>query len=181
MKSKHLLFALLVLTMVALLFFASRTAVFDRNDYSDKEFRWYSNITDEGDFLVRGARVDSIRNDLNKLIAAVNQTRDDPESLRALRVDQEARPVLKLRSREGQVVHVEVINAEHLTQRMGSLGAQEFLATATFTLTEFDGVDAVRFVFEPGDHAMPGVYTRESFLENWRTAGSGEGSPSGAP
>jgi hypothetical protein len=173
MKAKHLL-AALVVGVVVLLIVGLRMGLLDRNDYSAIDFRWSSNITEQGDYLVRGKRVDSIANDLQKLIAAVNGTMDDPESLRALRIGQEVRPAVKLRSQEGRVVHVEVINAEHLAQRMGTLGAQEFLATATFTLTEFDGIDGVHFVFEPGDHAMPGLYTRETFLANWKIAPSGE-------
>jgi hypothetical protein len=39
-----------------------------------------------------------------------------------------------------QVVNVEAINDEDLTQRIGSTGAEEFLAAATFTLTEYDNI-----------------------------------------
>jgi len=57
--------------------------------------------------------------------------------------------------------------AEHLTQRMGSTGAEHFLATATFTLIEYDSIKFVNFIFEEGDHAKPGLYSRESFIGNW--------------
>jgi hypothetical protein len=68
------------------------------------------------------------------------------------------------------VVNVEVINDEYLTQRMGSTGADEFLAVATFTLTEYDHIKFVNFIFELGDHASPGLYSREYFLKNWKVA-----------
>ncbi len=79
-------------------------------------------------------------------------------------------PKLKLITIAGSVVSIEVINSEYLTQRMGSTGADAFLAVTTFTLTEFEGVNSVRFIFEEGDHAQPGLYRREDFLNRWKTA-----------
>ena len=73
-------------------------------------------------------------------------------------------PKLKLIGIAGQVISVEVINDEYLTQRMGSTGAAEFLATATLTLTEYENTKFVDFNFEAGDHANPGMYSREGFL-----------------
>jgi hypothetical protein len=177
MKRKHLMAMVLIMALGAVLLLFLGTWYRDGIEYSDRELRWYSRIEDDGDFLVRGERVDQVSHDLRRLVAAVNQTGEDPESLRSHEVGQEARPALKLRSRDGRVVHVEVVNAEHLTQRMGTLGAQEFLATATFTLTEHRGVEAVHYHFEPGDHAMPGPYTRESFLGNWTIASPRETHP----
>jgi hypothetical protein len=69
-----------------------------------------------------------------------------------------------------QVVNVEAINDEDLTQRIGSTGAEEFLAAATFTLTEYDNIQFVHFIFEEGDHAAPGLYSREHFLRPWKIA-----------
>jgi hypothetical protein len=76
-------------------------------------------------------------------------------------------PKLKLINIKGNVANVEVINAEHLTQRMGTSGADHFLAIATFTLTEHKEIKFINFIFEVGDHANPGIYSRENFLENW--------------
>jgi spore germination protein GerM len=170
MTKRILLLAGVLAVGAALLVLGLRTGRIDLTDYSDRELRWYSKVSEEGDFLIRGSRVDSVRLSARKLANAVNQTSAKPESLRLLRPGQEGRPAIKLRSIEQGIVNVEVVNSELLTQRMGTLGAQEFLATTTFTLTEHDGIHAVRFVFEPGDHAMPGVYTRESFLQSWRIA-----------
>ena len=41
------------------------------------------------------------------------------------------------------------------------------MATATFTLIEYDSIKFVNFIFEEGDHAKPGLYSRESFIGNW--------------
>jgi hypothetical protein len=38
-----------------------------------------------------------------------------------------------------------------------------FLAEATFALTEIEGIKAVNFNFQEGDHAAPGTYTRNDF------------------
>jgi hypothetical protein len=54
-------------------------------------------------------------------------------------------------------------NDPYLTQDRGSSGAQDYLAEVTFTLTENPGIKSVNFIFQAGDHAMPGTYSRENF------------------
>ena len=66
-------------------------------------------------------------------------------------------------SQEGNKAIVKIENSTYLTQEMGSAGAQAFLAEATYSLTEIKGIEAVDFRFKPGDHAMPGILTRNSF------------------
>lgn len=70
---------------------------------------------------------------------------------------------LALKSPVQQTTEVEIADASQLTQQMGTAGAETFLAEATFSLTEIPGVEAVKFIFEDGDHARPGIYTRKSF------------------
>lgn len=60
-------------------------------------------------------------------------------------------------------IDLKIDDAKKLTQGMGSAGAKAYLAEVTFSLTELKGVKAVKIDFEEGDHAMPGVYTREDF------------------
>jgi Sporulation and spore germination len=114
--------------------------------------------------LVRGGKIDAIRNDEKKLIAALNGTNKDPETFR-VKAGREpnAPPKVKLLTVKNQIASVEVINAEYLTQKMGSSGALAYLASVTFTLTENPQIKKVNFVFEGGDHAMPGTYTRQDF------------------
>lgn len=61
--------------------------------------------------------------------------------------------------------YIEVIieDATALTQRMGSSGAQEYLVHAVYAFTSLENIERVKFVFEEGDHAEPGFYSRE----NW--------------
>ena len=66
-------------------------------------------------------------------------------------------------SRQGDTAQVKIADATYLTQEMGSAGARAYLAEATYSLTEIEGIAAVDFRFVAGDHAMPGVLTRRSF------------------
>jgi hypothetical protein len=74
-------------------------------------------------------------------------------------------PQIKIEAvlREGNKAIVSIKDATYLTQELGSTGAQAFLAEATYSLTEVEGIEAVEFRFEPGDHATPGIFTRSSF------------------
>ena len=62
-------------------------------------------------------------------------------------------------------MYVSIPNSEYLTQRIGSTGAENFMATTTFTLTEMKGIKFVNFKFKEGDHASPGVYSRADFKD----------------
>ncbi len=118
--------------------------------------------------LVRGGKIDAVRNDVKKLVAALNGTDKDPGTFRS-KGNREPNdpPKVKLLNVKDHTASVEVINAEYLTQKMGSSGAQAYLASVTFTLTENPHIKKVHFIFAEGDHAMPGTYTREDF-KNYR-------------
>lgn len=133
--------------------------------WADREYAWHADFdTPGGPTLVRGARVDQIRGDIAALLHALNQSAADPETFRTpVGAEPTDPPRLKFIAVARTVVRIEVINGEHLTQRMGSTGADAFLAVATFTLTEHEGVQSVDFVFAEGDHAQPGIYRREDF------------------
>ncbi|MFD2162543.1 hypothetical protein ACFSJU_09065 [Paradesertivirga mongoliensis] len=70
---------------------------------------------------------------------------------------------LDLISSKTDTVNLRIADASKLTQEMGSAGAEAYLAEVTFSLTELPGIKAIKVEFEEGDHAMPGVYTREDF------------------
>jgi hypothetical protein len=74
-------------------------------------------------------------------------------------------PKIILRKVEHQTAYVEIANDQYLTESMGSAGAQDWLAGVTYTLTENRNIKAVNFSFTAGEHAMPGVYTRENFKD----------------
>jgi spore germination protein GerM len=170
MKKKALIYIAILIATVLLIIVAVKLT--GEKYYKNKEYTWYTALgAKDGNLLIRGTRVDKIKNHIYKLIHALNKSEKDPEAFRTPE-DKEPTdpPKLKLRDIKEQVVNVEVINDEYLTQRMGSTGAEEFIAVATFTLTEYDNIKFVNFIFEEGDHAAPGLYSREHFLKNWKVA-----------
>ncbi|MEJ7780878.1 MAG: hypothetical protein WKF68_14955 [Daejeonella sp.] len=64
----------------------------------------------------------------------------------------------------GTKAFIKIDDASYLTQRSGTQGAQAYLAEVTYSLTELKGISAVDFSFEEGDHAVPGTYTRDDFV-----------------
>jgi hypothetical protein len=60
-------------------------------------------------------------------------------------------------------IYVKIPDSQKLTNQIGDTGAQNFLASATFTLTEIPNIHFVNIEMETGDHAEPGVYSRDDF------------------
>jgi len=174
LKKKYLLIGMSGAALLgAAIVFAIYQARMDEKiviDYRDEAYTWNARIgTLDGDVLVRGGKIDEIKHDIEKLVFAVNRSDKNPESFR--NPEDKAPtdpPKLKFIEHKGDVVTVEVINARYLTQRMGSTGAEAFMATATFTLTEHEAADAVNFIFKQGDHAAPGIYSRDLFQIYWK-------------
>jgi hypothetical protein len=61
-------------------------------------------------------------------------------------------------------IFLKIDKSVYLTQQMGSTGAEAYLATVTYNMTELNGINAVDINFKMGDHAEPGVYTRTDFV-----------------
>ena len=70
---------------------------------------------------------------------------------------------LRVGERRQDTLDLHIDSSFYLTQSIGSAGANNYLAEATFAFTTIDSVKVVNFKFEPGDHAMPGPYTRRFF------------------
>ncbi len=64
-------------------------------------------------------------------------------------------------------VYLAIPHSASLTEKSGDTGAENFMASTVYSLTEVKGIRYVNFDFKGGDHAMPGVYTREDF-KNFR-------------
>lgn len=60
-------------------------------------------------------------------------------------------------------VILSIDNPNYLTQSMGTMGAEIFLADVTYSFTEIKEVKCVKLMFKQGDHASPGVYKRSNF------------------
>jgi hypothetical protein len=66
---------------------------------------------------------------------------------------------------KGDTLFVRIPDATALTQEMGTMGANIYLAEGTYSLTNIPGIRVVFFDFAEGDHAVPGAYTRDSFKD----------------
>ncbi|MEO6221328.1 MAG: hypothetical protein ABIO81_12925 [Ginsengibacter sp.] len=60
-------------------------------------------------------------------------------------------------------MYVSIPDSRYLAQNIGSTGAENYMATSTFSLTEMKGIKYVNFKFTEGDHAYPGTYSRNDF------------------
>lgn len=60
-------------------------------------------------------------------------------------------------------VYVRIADATQLNSQMGSTGAFGYLAEVTYSLTDIPTIHFVHFDFKEGDHAVPGVYSKETF------------------
>lgn len=61
-------------------------------------------------------------------------------------------------------IYVHIPNSEMLTERIGNTGAEIFMASITFSLTELKGIHFVNYDFAEGEHAAPGVFDRSDFI-----------------
>ncbi|MBC7936890.1 MAG: hypothetical protein H7Y86_16205 [Rhizobacter sp.] len=63
----------------------------------------------------------------------------------------------------GDTVYAIIKNSEYLTQRMGSTGAEMYIADVVLNLTAINGIRYVKIEMEEGDHAQPGTWSKEDF------------------
>ena len=70
---------------------------------------------------------------------------------------------LENKGRRNDTLYTEIKNAEYLTNRMGSMGAEQYIAQAVINLTSVEGIKYVRIDFPEGNHASPDVWSREQF------------------
>ena len=87
----------------------------------------------------------------NELVASINNNWDSVH-LNLIKVSHDT-------------VYVTIPNSQKLTQGLGSTGAENYMATTTFSLTEMKGIKYVNYDFKMGDHAEPGVYSRADFKD----------------
>lgn len=62
-------------------------------------------------------------------------------------------------------IYVRIAQSTYLTQQMGTTGAEEYMSTTTFTLTELKNIEFVNFDFVDGDHATSGTYSRQYYVD----------------
>lgn len=77
----------------------------------------------------------------------------------------EKKIVVKFVRTSVDTIYIKIPKSSYLTQQMGTCGANAFIATTTYTLTDIKDINYVNFDFEEGDHAVPGTYTRQFFTD----------------
>ena len=70
---------------------------------------------------------------------------------------------LQLVKTSNDTAFVKITDSQKFTNRMGSTGAYNYMATVVYNLTEMKNIKFVNFDFTEGDHAVPGVFSREDF------------------
>lgn len=63
----------------------------------------------------------------------------------------------------GDTLYTIIKNSEYLTQRMGSTGAEIYIADVVLNLTAVPGIKYVKVDMEEGDHAGPGTWSAADF------------------
>ncbi len=166
MAKKMVVAAMLAVAFIGAIFIVMNLLKNNETVVYNKNYTWHAELdTAAGvETLVRGNKIDHIKNDARKLVSALNKSVEGFETTHPLTDAVKTEfPQINLQKIEQQTANVEITNDRYLTQNMGSDGAQDYLAEVTFTLTENPGIKAVNFIFNAGDHAMPGLYSRESF------------------
>lgn len=72
---------------------------------------------------------------------------------------------LEFKKISNDTIYVSIPQSEKLTERMGSSGAMEYLASTTYNLTEVKNIRFVNYAFKAGDHLSPGTYSRDDFSD----------------
>ena len=109
---------------------------------------WYTDWNDGYERWVRGSQLDSFPKTPKQLIDCLNTLHKT--QIRLIRI-------------ESDTMFVRFEGADYAIEQSGSFGAEEFLARATFTLTEIPGISFIHYNFEEGSHMVPGYYDRNSF------------------
>jgi hypothetical protein len=124
---------------------------YDINKQNLSEFFWKSDfdtIRNE-DVLIKGNKLDSIGQSANELIRILNQR------------DIEAK--IEFANISSDTITIKIINDDYLTEKMGTTGANNYLAETVFSLTENNNYNFVKILMEDGSHASSGIYKRTDF------------------
>ncbi len=70
---------------------------------------------------------------------------------------------LELLKTSHDTLYVAIPESTTLTQNMGSSGAYNYIASATYSLTELKGIKYINYAFTEGDHLAPGTMKRSDF------------------
>lgn len=72
---------------------------------------------------------------------------------------------IKLLRQSNDTLYISVPDDTKLAQKMGSAGSEAWFATTVLNLTAVKGISYVNIDLEEGDHASPGIFSRENYSE----------------
>jgi hypothetical protein len=126
---------------------------YDCSDFSNNKNVWETVTCFKGELcLIRGSGLDSIKNNVEKLVAAW---------------DKNNTVKIKLIRTEKDKIFINIPDAEYFTEQSGTTGADMILAELVYTLTEHEKYHLVNIDFIEGSHAVPGTYSRKDFEERF--------------
>jgi hypothetical protein len=70
---------------------------------------------------------------------------------------------IKLLRQSNDTLYISVPDDTRLAQKMGSAGSEAWFATTVLNLTAIKGISYVNIDLEEGDHASPGIFSREDY------------------
>ena len=129
------------------------------NKYCDSAFiqnskHWVA-YYDTTDYLIKGAKLDSIKDDYHLIVEALNAGTSPLK--------------LIIQKKTNDTLYLKIDSSYIFTQTLGTSGANAFLATTIFSLTENKGISCVYLDFEEGDHSgPPGYFTRKNFEKSYK-------------
>ena len=96
----------------------------------------------------------------------------NPDSLTAINLIEDLNAAwgnikLVLVKTSSDTLYVAIPDSKYLGSQMGSAGAQAYMASTTYNLTELKGITYVNYDMPSGDHIAAGTYSRKDF-ENYR-------------
>ena len=114
-------------------------------------YTWEVKPVGEHNRLILGKTPLASRSSLEEVLAKLNK-KYDPLKMSVIRVS-------------GDTVFVRLRPAKLLTQEMGSTGADVYMTEATLNLCEVQDIHFVNYNFAAGDHATPGTYSKNDFID----------------
>lgn len=115
------------------------------------KYFWFTDYdtVDNKEFIKKGSLMDSAGHSPSEWIEILNRRNSEAK--------------IEMVDLKNDTIIIKIRNDVYLTERMGSTGAHCFLAETVYTLTEEDAIIYVRIQMNPGSHASPGIYSRQSF------------------
>ena len=138
-----------ILTFILLTWFATCFGQ-TKGTANPKHYIWVYDYAEEIPVRLNKVNPDTLTPE--KLISFINKYRG------------QGKIILDLLKTSNDTIYVAIKNSTYLTQKMGTTGADDYVSTTVYTLTELKNIKYVNFVFVEGDHARPGTYSRQYYI-----------------